>query len=192
MPPLKPTSIPSARPTGTPGRTALSKNTMGLKFMNRLPPKAATTTTAAPSTSTPAAPAASTPAPSASTAVSAETPASEAPKKVKSWLGAPTAGVESQWVLPGSTVEQEGWGETAELDKFEVEDSYLPFLLPVKAGESSETGGGMGGRRSYGGLNKDIEVRPSFTEAWLPHSFPRFLTESAIMIPSPFPSIHLS
>ena len=43
----------------------------------------------------------------------------------------------------------------------EVEGSYLPFLLGAKEKEKEvewrETSG-KGGRRSFGGLNKDVEV----------------------------------
>lgn len=166
MAPPKPTSIPSARPTGTPGKTSLSSGTRGLKFMQRgaavKPSSSSSSTPAAASTA-----AFTPPAPAEATA-SLSSAAGDGPlKKVKGWLGVPQAEAESQWVLPsaagGGAHEPEAWGDVGmdgagDDGKLEVEDSYLPFLLG--AGKTAGSGGGgKGGRWSYGGLNREVEVR---------------------------------
>ena len=133
--------------------------------------KVASTPEAAPDPATTVAAAAAATAAPAAASTSAEGSApGAAPKKVKGWLGVPQTGGESEWVLPSSTVD-DAWGEVApeggagiDSGRLEVEESYLPFVLGRHSGGAvtsgaSGSGGGKGGRWSYGGLNRDVEVR---------------------------------
>jgi hypothetical protein len=140
-----------------PPKSGLSSGTLGLKFMNRNGPKANT----APASSLPP-------------KVSNAAPGWKPPKE------------EDEWVVPGWNSGPAAVGKGAvKTGEIEVEDSYLPFLLGDRPRPSSareprgsendededdgdeaegtmmagwQATSGKGGRRSFGGLNKTVEV----------------------------------